>query len=114
MGIDFGQDKIPNMGSNICNRLLASRSWFEGNKQVFVCCLPCIIVMDFTDWSKHIQEQFWEHPVYILIHEYAYSMDKDFFDRKNIKFQIQVISTSARRYTSNDTYCSVLQDQDMF
>ena len=70
--------------------------------------------MDFTDWSKHIQEQFWEHPVYILLHEYAYSMDNDFFDRKNIKFQIQAISTSARRYTSNDPYCFVLQDQDMF
>ena len=29
-------------------------------------------------------------------------MDKDFFDRKNIKFQIKFISTCARRYTSND------------
>ena len=39
---------------------------------------------------------------------------KNIFYRKNIKFQIQVISTSARRYTSNDPYCFVLQGQDMF
>ena len=70
--------------------------------------------MDITDWSKHIHERFWEHRVYMLIHEYANSMDKDFFDRKNIKFQIQVISISARGYTSNDPYCFVLQDWDMF
>ena len=41
-------------------------------------------------------------------------MDKDLFDRKMIKFQIQIISAGARKYTISDPHCFVLQDQDMF
>ena len=86
----------------------------KNKKQVFVYCLPFIIVMDITDWSKHIQDKFWEQSIYILIHECVYNMDRYLFDRNNIKFHIQIISTNARRYTSNDPYCFVLQDHDMF
>ena len=43
------------MRSNLCNWLLASKSWIEWNRRFFLCCLPCIIVVDITDRSNHIQ-----------------------------------------------------------